>query len=232
MTRDHDIVDYLLGELDPQGRARVEERMRDDPAFRDEVEHMRPVVADLEALPGEAWGAGEAVPALPPLPPLPPPPPLSELEERRARRRLPVRPAYAVAASIAVLLIGVAIGAVVTHRGADDGPAIALARIDQGGPAAAGTARFVSSGGGQLRVQVDGLAPSSTHDFYEVWLMDGPGVAMSIGTFRVPASGHASVTMPLPVPVTDFGYIDVSKEPEDGNAAHSAHSVLRGPTTA
>ena len=226
MSHDHDIVNYLLDELGPDDTARVERRMRDEPAFGGEVERMRPLVADLEALPGEAWDAGAAVPPLPPLPPL------SELEERRALRRLPIRPAYAVAASIAVLLIGVAVGAVVTHRGADEGPAIALGHIDQGGPAAAGTAHFVNSGGGQLRVQVNGLAPSSPHDFYEVWLMDGPGVAMSVGTFRVPASGHASVTMPLPVPVTDFRYIDVSKEPEDGNAAHSAHSVLRGPTTA
>ena len=61
--------------------------MRDEPAFRGEVERMRPLVADLEALPGEAWDAGAAVPPLPPLPPL------SELEERRARRRLSIRPA-------------------------------------------------------------------------------------------------------------------------------------------
>ena len=34
----------------------------------------------------------------------------------------------------------------------------------------------------------------------------------------------------LPVPVTDFRYIDVSREPDDGDPAHSGDSVLRGPT--
>ena len=225
MTRDHDIVDYLLGELEADDRDRVERAMREDPAFREEVERMRPVVADLEALPGEAWETGDAVPPLPPLPPL------TELEERRARRRLSVRPAYAVAASIAVLLIGVAIGAVVTNRGADAGPAIALGRVGEGGPDASGTVRVIASDGGELRLQVSGLAPSAERQFYELWLLDGPTDAVSLGSFRVPSSGEATLTVPLPVPLSDFRYVDVSVEPEDGVATHSGRSVLRAPTS-
>ena len=226
MSRDDDIVDYLLGELGPEERARVEQEMRDDPAFREEVERMRPLVADLEGLPGEAWVPDGPVPPLPPLPPIP------ELEERRARRRISMRPAYAVAASIAVLLIGVAIGAVVTNRGADAGPAIALGRVGEGGPDASGVARVVSSGDGELRLEVSGLAPSAGRQFYELWLLDGPTDAMSLGSFRVPSSGTAQVTVPLPVPIGDFRYIDVSVEPEDGVATHSGRSVLRAPTSA
>ena len=88
MNRDHDVVNYLLGELGPDDRARVERAMRADPAFREEVERLRPVVADLEALPGEAWCTGAAVP------------PLTQLEERRVRRRLSVgRPMPSLRAS-------------------------------------------------------------------------------------------------------------------------------------
>lgn len=227
MTRDSDIVDYLLGELGPDDRARVEARMRDDAAFREEVERMRPVVGGLEAMPAGAWDEDAALPPLPALPPL------GALQERRARRWPPaLRPAYAVAACIAVLAIGVAIGAVVTDRGADAGPAIALARFGEGGPGAQGVARVVSTDGGEMRLQVSGLAPSRGREFYELWLLDGPTDAMSLGSFRVPASGRADVTVPLAVPMRDFRFIDVSVEPEDGVATHSGRSVLRAPTTA
>jgi anti-sigma-K factor RskA len=83
---------------------------------------------------------------------------------------------------------------------------------------------------GTLRVRVTGLAPSAGRDFYELWLMDGTDRLVSIGSFRVPSSGSAEVAVPLPVPVRDFRFIDVSREPEDGNPAHSGDSVLRGPT--
>ena len=60
--------------------------------------------------------------------------------------------------------------------------------------------------------------------------MDGPDRLVSLGSFRVPASGTAEVDVPLPVPVRDFAYVDVSAEPDDGDPAHSGASVLRGPT--
>ena len=224
MSRDEDIVDYLLGELPPADRARFEREMGDDAGLREEVERMRPLVGDLDALPGEAWG-GTPVPALPPLPPL------ASLDQRRAaRRRLAVRPAVAVAASLATLAVGVAIGAVIANRGADAGPPIALARLGDASATAAGTARVVSSDGGALKLRVSGLAPSTRAQFYELWLLDGPTKAMSLGAFRVPSSGAASLTVPLPVSLTDFRFIDVSVEPEDGVATHSGRSVLRGAT--
>lgn len=231
MTRDEDIVDYLLDELPPAGRARVERAMADDPAFRDEVERMRPLVTELGALPGEAWGGGtEAVPPLPPLPPLAP---VSDIAERRTARRLSLRPAVAIAASIAALAVGVAIGAIVVSGGSEtSGPEIALASFGEGGPGASGVARVVSSDGGELRLSVDGLRPSEAGQFYELWLLDGPEEAVSLGSFRVPATGSAGISVPLPFAITDFRYIDVSVEPEDGVATHSGRSVLRAPTSA
>jgi len=231
MSRDEDIVDYLLDELSPGDRARVERAVSDDPAFRDEVDRMRPLVADLASLPEEAWDGGSE--AIPPLPPLPPLTPVADLGERRAARRLSLRPAVAIAASVAALAIGVAIGAIVTSGGSEpSGPEITLASFGEGGPGASGVARVISPGGEELRLNVDGLRPSEDGQFYELWLLDGPEKAVSLGSFRVPDTGATELDVPLPFSITDFRYIDVSVEPEDGVATHSGRSVLRAPTAA
>jgi anti-sigma-K factor RskA len=78
---------------------------------------------------------------------------------------------------------------------------------------------------------VSGLPPTGPGSFYEVWLLDGPTRVMSLGGFRVPQSGDAEVTVPLPVDVADFRYLDVSVEREDGDPGHSGDSVLRAPTS-
>ena len=218
------IADYLLGELPEAERAAVERRMAEDAAFADAVARMRPVVEGLEALPPLGWSAGD-VPALPPLPPLPGP-------ARPRSAWLAPRPAVAIALAAAVLLGGIAIGALVARDGdgAPEGPALALTRLGDAGPSARGEARVVGGDEGGLHVTVSGLRPSGSGAFYELWLLDGPDRLVSLGSFRVPASGSAEVDVPLPVPVRDFRFIDVSREPEDGDPAHSGDSVLRGPT--
>ncbi|HEX2504148.1 MAG TPA: anti-sigma factor [Miltoncostaeaceae bacterium] len=227
MTPDSQIVDYLLGELAPDERAAIERRMREDPGFRREVERMRPVVAGLEALPSDAWERRE-VPPLPDLPPLPAAP----APEAPRPRWPPWAPVAAVAACAALIAVGLGIGALVFggDGGDDAGPAIALARVDDGGPSATGEARVVASDQGGLRLRVNGLEPSAPGGFSELGLLDGAERLLSLGAFRVPASGAADVTVPLPVDVTDFRFIDVSAEREDGDPGHSGVSVLRGPT--
>jgi anti-sigma-K factor RskA len=229
VTRDSDIVDYLLGELTPDERAAIERRIRDDPGFRREVERMRPVVADLEALPPDAWERGE----VPPLPDLPLAPAAPSPEPRRPRWPA-LRPVAAVAVSAALIAAGLGIGALVFGGGgdADSGPAIALAPLGAGGSSASGEARVISSDDGGLRVRVSGLDPSMPGSFYELWLLDGPERLLSLGAFRVPASGAAEVTVPLPADPADFRFVDVSVESDDGDPGHSGLSVLRGPTAA
>lgn len=222
MSRDADIVDYLLGELSPDDRRRVETRIAEDDLFRAEVERLRPLVAELSDLPDAAWDPGE----VPPLPALPAAP--------SRERRVAVRPWLAVAAAVVVLAAVVAVGLLV--RGGDGGgPAggtqIALAPLPGAGAAAGGTATMVDGDTG-MRLDVHGLAPTPSGQFYELWLLDGPRRVMSLGSFRVPSSGAAEVTVPLPVDAADFRYIDVSLEHEDGNPGHSGDSVLRAPTSA
>ncbi len=230
-SRDEDVVDYLLGELPADEVGRMEQALREDADLRIEVERLRPLVADLEALPEEAWGDDSDIPALPDLPPISALSPPADLAARRAARQLSLRPLAAVAASFIVLALGIAIGAVVTNRGADTGPPIALERFGEADPSASGTARVVASDGA-MRLRVSGLAPSESDQFYELWLLDGPRQAVSLGSFRVPASGTANLTVPLPFPLTAYRFIDVSIEPADGVATHSGRSVLRAPTTA
>jgi anti-sigma-K factor RskA len=215
-------VDYLLGELDPAGRAEAERRLRDDPAFRREVERLRPVVDRLEALPREGWE------------PLAPPPlrmPGDEAAAAARRRRTWLRPAVATAVACALLGVGVATGLLIGSGGSDgpEGPALVLKPLTQPS-SAGGTARVVGSGGDTLDLQVHGLAPTGDRGFYELWLMDTAKRLVALGTFQVPASGDATVRVPLPVKPSSYRYLDVSREPADGNPAHSGDSVLRGAT--
>jgi anti-sigma-K factor RskA len=227
VSHDGDIADYLLGELGQGDRERVERRMRDDAAFRAEVERMRPVVAKLEALPPGAWEQGD----VPPLPALPPLPPAAATSRSRARRAW-LRPSVAIAACVALVAIGVAIGGLSFGGGDDGGGAtIELARLGEAAPSAHGVAHVASRGDGELRLDVSGMRPSEPRQLYTIWLLDGPERAVALGSFRVPSSGATEVTVPLPVSLTDFRYIDVSVEPEDGDPAHSGRSVLRAGTT-
>ncbi len=219
------ITDFLLGELTESERAEVAQRIDRDPAVAQAVARMRPVVEALDAGPGGGWPVTDPS-TLPPLPPVP-----GLARPRRVRWAMP-RPAIAVAAAAAVLAAGVAIGALVAGGGDSqpEGPALALERLGDAGPSARGEARVVGGDADTLRVAVSGLQPSGSAAVYELWLLDSGDRLISLGSFRVPDSGDAEVDVPLPVPLTDFRYIDVSREPEDGDPAHSGDSVLRGPT--
>ena len=53
---------YLLGELGAAETEAFERRLAENPALRDEVERLRPVVTGLEGLPEEAWDPPEPPP--------------------------------------------------------------------------------------------------------------------------------------------------------------------------
>ena len=83
----------------------------------------------------------------------------------------------------------------------------------------------------------DTLQPASTppspprppRDYHEVWLINSDGRRMyALGV--LPSSGDASYWLPTPTDDRLDGYqtVDISLEPEDGDAAHSQHSLVRG----
>lgn len=221
-----DPADVVTGALDAAGRAEAERLMREDPAFRAEVEGLRAVAARLDALPPEAWD-----------PPEPPPLRIADLgtvgaarPARRRRWRLSVPVPVLAVASVALLAAGVALGSLM----GDDGPAaprteraLALAALPEA-PRAHGQAEVLT--GGELAIRMDGLPASRDGDFYAVWLLDASGEMIPIGSFRVGADGTATVRVPLPEDPSRFDYVDVSVEPGDGDPRHSGHSVLRGTT--
>ena len=129
MSDEHDLSDYLLGELDSEARARVERRLSDDPVLRARAERLRPLVGQLETMPAEAWempmhapadaGAADARAAGPGVE-------RSPAFERRSRGRarrsrwpaaLTLRPAAAAAAAVVLLAVGAGAGALLERGG-------------------------------------------------------------------------------------------------------------------
>jgi hypothetical protein len=86
---------------------------------------------------------------------------------------------------------------------------------------ARGTARLR---GFSLSVQIQGLPPAGD---YQVWLYDSVAKATPVGRLR---AGRLDAR--LPAGFARYRYLDVSREPRDGNANHSGASVLRTPLSA
>lgn len=227
------IASYLLGELDAAEAGAFERRLAEDPALRAEVDGLRPVVARLDELPGEAWAPPE-------------PPPLRMPEDafekpttkpRRAPRlRLPtltLRPA--AAAGLTALLLAVGVGGGVLIGGESSGSPgggtdLVLSRIDDG-PAGAHGDVILAGGDQSATLQIAGLEPAGPARFYEFWLLDGDGRTIALGSFPVGADGEAQVDVPLPVDPSRYRYFDISLQEDNGDPAHSGVSVLRGPTS-
>ena len=227
------IVAYLLGELDQTAAADLERRLDTDPALRSELESLRPVVSELEQLPRSAWETVE-----------PPPLSLGDAADESARtapagarprkaRSGWTRPqiAFAGVAAAAALAAGVVIGVVLD--GDDSQPdstgssvPIALQPIGSDAPGARG--ELTVGPGDRADLEVSDL-PANDRDYYEIWLLGDDGL-VSLGSFRVTGDGTADVQLTLPVDPGAYNSFDVSREPEDGDPAHSGDSILRGPT--
>jgi hypothetical protein len=90
-----------------------------------------------------------------------------------------------------------------------------------GAAGASGSASLVD-GGKRLRLDVTGLPQGA----YEVWLYDSVIDARSIGR---QTGTKIALDAKLPANATHYRYVDVSREPSDGNPNHSGESVLRVP---
>ena len=187
---------------------------------RDELER------HLEGLPKEAWDRPTA----------PPPPWPAEEPQPARRRRLVLRPAAALLASVVLLALGIGAGLLLAgdgDEGTDGGglERVQLAPVVSAAENAGGTAELNPEAGGRAKVELSGLRPSGPRDFYELWLLGDDGQLVSLGSVRVPASGDATLDVELPVDPRQFRYLDLSREPDDGDPGHSTVSILRGPVT-
>lgn len=177
---------------------------------------LRDVAAQLHALGREEWEPAA-------------PPPLRQPVGARRRRfgsPLLLRPAMAAAAAMALLAIGGAGGALLARGGgaSSAGREVALAAVGDGPRGAHGDARLRSS---TMQLTVTGLPRVGAGGFYEVWMMRDAAHLVALGSFRVGADGRARVDLPVTASPQRFPVLDISREPADGDPAHSGHSVLR-----
>jgi hypothetical protein len=78
----------------------------------------------------------------------------------------------------------------------------------------------------QMTLRTQDLPAPGPGQFYEVWLLDpGAGTMFPVGVLS--PDGQARFTLPASV-VGRYQVIDVSLEADDGDPAHSTHSLLRG----
>jgi hypothetical protein len=96
-------------------------------------------------------------------------------------------------------------------------------------PARASGVAYVTSGD-RLVLVTDHLPVTSPGRYYEAWLMTNTRQLVPLASFRVDPTGHARVALQLPAAPTSYRYIDVSLQSAAAGTAHSAQSVLRGPT--
>jgi hypothetical protein len=218
------------GQPDPESAAHLEAC----PRCRAELDELCRVVdaarsqgpsAQLVAPPDRVWEGIESALGLrtaerePAPPPAPRPAPL--------RRRVPTW--LAVAAGVAVGAAGT--GAAVSFI-ESDGPAgpgedvVATAQLEPFGDSGTpGVAQIRETGEERvLRIRVD--ARTAGQGFREVWLLDAEtGRLVSLGVLN---GTESTFELPEGLDLSDYPVVDVSREPFDGDPAHSTDSIARG----
>jgi anti-sigma-K factor RskA len=151
---------------------------------------------------------------------------VTSISEARAARR-PRTWLVAAAAAVVGLLVGgvVTAGLVGSSSSQDVVAEAALGPIDNSGFAGVATVER-GSDGAVLTVNVPGL-PEVSDGYYEVWMATPDTATMvAVGTYSPGQDAH--FPLPTGMDVASFPVVDVSVEHFDGNAGHSATSVVRG----
>ena len=200
----------------------------------DELRHVAELGAETQGLralpppPERVWAGIEAATTAP----------VRRLPQRRVRSwRLPV---LAAAAAAVFAIAGTVVVQQLTDRPAEppvtaNPPVTAKASLSRLGNAPAtaeGSAQVLD--GDRLRLNVRNLP--LTNGYYEVWLIDPDNTKkmMAMGNLSAAAlSGADDVVLPLPpgADLNRYRLVDVSAEANDGDAAHSGKSLLRGTLT-
>ena len=203
-----ELPSLLFGELDRAGVTRVSDHLAGCDDCRRELAALAATSASLRATarhlqPSVAPGPGAA---------------------GAARRRR--GPLLGLAAALVVAVVAaVALWTVGPLRPGGDARTVPLAGV--GAVTASGRASMAGDGGDrQMTVTASGLPALAPGQFYEVWLLDpDAGTVFAVGVLS--ADGRARFTLPASV-VGRYQAVDISLEADDGEPAHSKHSLLRG----
>ncbi|GIM67962.1 hypothetical protein Aco04nite_08610 [Winogradskya consettensis] len=177
-----------------------------------------PAASDLPAPPERIWRTIEAAIADSGRSPAP-----VRRARRQRRRRL-----IAVAAVVLALA-----GTVVADRIVRRAPAqtviaqAALSPLATVTAQASGSVRVLSDG--KMRVEVRHLP--LTAGFHEVWLLDPDDLTRMVAIGTLPDRPDAVLPVPPGIDMNRYRLVDISDEPDDGDAAHSGRSLLRGTLT-
>jgi hypothetical protein len=134
-----------------------------------------------------------------------------------------------VAVAAAVLVALVVGGAVVRGGGGPEGEVAAEATLTSAGLPnpndLVGRAELVTvSNREEIDLDLPGL-PNMDSAFYELWLLAPDGKRLqSLGI----TDGHGRYAVPTGIDPRQYPVVDVSREPPDGNPAHSGDSLVRG----
>lgn len=158
---------------------------------------------------------------------------LASRSEGRARgrsRHVRIWAVVAVAAAVGVVLGGVVVPVVSSWRSAGEQivARAALAPIANSGFAGQAVVSRGASGS-TLIVDVPGLP--SVDGYYEVW-MATPDTSTMVAVGTLTPGREAVFILPPGLDPTGFPVVDVSLEHYDGEAGHSAESVVRGELSA
>jgi hypothetical protein len=132
-----------------------------------------------------------------------------------------------VAAGVAIGVAGaVAVQALDNEAPTPENDLIASATLAEfGSTGTTGIAEIRQRGDARV-VQVSLDEPAEGGDFREVWLLDTEaGALISLGVLN---GTESSFELPDDLDLRDFPTVDISREPLDGDPAHSADSIARG----
>lgn len=150
---------------------------------------------------------------------------VTRLRPQAQRRGIPTW--LSVAAGVAIGVAGaVAVQALDSESPTPEDDLIASATLAEFGPTGTtGTAEIRQSGDARV-VQVSLDEPAEGGGFREVWLLDAEaGALISLGVLN---GTESSFELPDDLDLRDFPTVDISREPLDGDPAHSADSIARG----
>ena len=149
---------------------------------------------------------------------------LAAARERRSRRQ---RWAAILVAGAAAAAIGVVAMVAITGNNQPGSTAVILAGTELQ-PNAAGRADIVPRNSGfEIKLDISGLPPAPAGSYYQGWLRNAAGDAVTIGTFHG-REGTDDIILWSGVDIADYPTLTVTIQHEGAGPASSGRVVLRG----
>jgi len=149
---------------------------------------------------------------------------LAVARERRSRRR---RWAAVLVASAAAVVFGAVATIAVIGNNQPQSTVVVLAGTELE-PGATGRATIAPRNSGfEIKLDISGLPPAPTGSYYQGWLRNEDGDAVTIGTFHG-RGGTDDIVLWSGVDVADYPTLTVTIQQEGAGAESSGQVVLRG----